>query len=62
LDLGTDKNGFGYGFTGKKSNNRNFETYGETYTKGDVIGCYIDCDSGEIGFSKNGDEYLIVNE
>ena len=29
LDLGTDCLGFGYGGTGKKSNSRQFDTYGE---------------------------------
>ena len=40
--------------TGKKSNNRQFDTYGEPYGKGDVIGCYIDIDKGMIAFTKNG--------
>jgi ATP-dependent RNA helicase DDX1 len=54
LELGTDKNGFGFGGTGKKSNNRQFDDYGEPFTKGDVIGCYIDLDKEKIGFIKNG--------
>ena len=29
LDLGTDKGGFGFGGTGMRSNNRQFEKYGE---------------------------------
>ena len=29
LDLGTDKHGFGFGGTGKKSHNRQFDAYGE---------------------------------
>jgi len=29
LDLGTDKEGFGFGGTGKKSFGRQFDTYGE---------------------------------
>lgn len=29
LDLGTDKYGFGFGGTGKKSNNKQFDDYGE---------------------------------
>jgi hypothetical protein len=28
-DLGTDRMGFGFGGTGKKSNNKQFDTYGE---------------------------------
>ncbi|MFH4977914.1 hypothetical protein AB6A40_004623 [Gnathostoma spinigerum] len=55
LDLGTDRFGFGYGGTGKKSNNRNFETYGTSFTLGDIIGCMIDFDTGFISFSKNGE-------
>ena len=27
-DLGTDRDGFGFGGTGKKSNNRQFDSYG----------------------------------
>ena len=57
LDLGTDKHGFGFGGTGKKSNDRKFDTYGEAFGKGDVIGCYADIrDAGDasVSFSKNG--------
>ncbi|XP_067005391.1 ATP-dependent RNA helicase Ddx1 [Anabrus simplex] len=54
LDLGTDKFGFGYGGTGKKSNNKNFDNYGEPFGMSDTIGCYLDLDKLEIKFSKNG--------
>nr|AFN70718.1 ATP-dependent RNA helicase DDX1 [Botryllus schlosseri] len=54
LNLGTDKYGFGFGGTGKKSFNRQFDTYGEPFTMHDVIGCYIDVGQGTIMFSKNG--------
>ncbi|KAM3722037.1 ATP-dependent RNA helicase [Dirofilaria immitis] len=54
LDLGTDKNGFGYGGTGKKSYNRQFDNYGTSFTLGDTIGCMLDLDNGTIAFSKNG--------
>lgn len=54
LDLGTCRNGFGFGGTGKKSNERKFEDYGEPYGLNDVIGCLVDFDKGEIAFSKNG--------
>ena len=54
LELGTDPFGYGYGGTAKKSNNRQFDSYGELYGKGDVIGCYLDLGVGEISFSKNG--------
>lgn len=33
LDLGTDRFGFGFGGTGKKSNNRQFDDYGEVYAE-----------------------------
>mmetsp|Transcript_17548 Transcript_17548/g.49369 ORF Transcript_17548/g.49369 Transcript_17548/m.49369 type:complete len:720 (+) Transcript_17548:28-2187(+) len=55
LNLGTDKNGFGYGGTAKKSNNRQFNDYGVKFGKNDVIGCYLDCDEGEISFAVNGE-------
>ncbi|XP_066593768.1 ATP-dependent RNA helicase Ddx1 [Prorops nasuta] len=55
LDLGTDRFGYGYGGTGKKSNNRQFEDYGESFGMNDVIGCWLDFDMREICFSKNGD-------
>ena len=33
LDLGTDKFGFGFGGTGKKSSGRQFDSYGEVTTR-----------------------------
>ncbi|XP_072387719.1 ATP-dependent RNA helicase Ddx1 [Diabrotica undecimpunctata] len=54
LDLGTDRLGFGFGGTGKKSNNKQFDNYGEPFGKSDVITCLLDADSGEIKFLKNG--------
>lgn len=54
LDLGTDKNGFGFGGTGKKSYNRQFDSYGESFGINDVIGCYLDLEKGLIKWSKNG--------
>ncbi|XP_075234522.1 ATP-dependent RNA helicase Ddx1 [Lycorma delicatula] len=54
LDLGTDRFGFGFGGTGKKSNNKQFDSYGEAFGMHDVIGCYLDLDSMQIKFSKNG--------
>ncbi|CAM9446547.1 unnamed protein product [Hapterophycus canaliculatus] len=53
LNLGTDKQGYGYGGTAKKSNG-SFEDYGETFTTGDTVGCRLDMLKGEISFSKNG--------
>ncbi|XP_031437706.1 ATP-dependent RNA helicase DDX1 [Clupea harengus] len=54
LDLGTDKYGFGFGGTGKKSNNKQFDSYGEEFTMHDTIGCYLDLDKSQISFAKNG--------
>lgn len=54
LDLGTDLYGFGFGGTGKKSNNKQFDTYGESYGLNDVIGCALDLDIGALSFYKNG--------
>uniref|UniRef100_F1KXS1 ATP-dependent RNA helicase n=1 Tax=Ascaris suum TaxID=6253 RepID=F1KXS1_ASCSU len=54
LDLGTDRNGFGYGGTGKKSTNKQFDNYGTSFTLGDTIGCLLDLDKGTMAFSKNG--------
>jgi ATP-dependent RNA helicase DDX1 len=56
LELGTDKAGFGFGGTGKKSNNKAFDAYGEAFGKGDVIGCCIDLseNAGSISWAKNG--------
>uniref|UniRef100_A0AAZ3R7P1 ATP-dependent RNA helicase n=1 Tax=Oncorhynchus tshawytscha TaxID=74940 RepID=A0AAZ3R7P1_ONCTS len=54
LDLGTDKYGFGFGGTGKKSHNKQFDSYGEEFTMHDTMGCYLDLDNGLLSFSKNG--------
>ncbi|KAK3085895.1 hypothetical protein FSP39_010136 [Pinctada imbricata] len=54
LDLGTDKFGFGFGGTGKKSWGRQFDSYGEAYGMNDVLGCWLNLDKGEIRWSKNG--------
>ena len=54
LNLGTCPEGFGFGGTGKKSNRRQFDSYGEPFGQHDYIGCAIDRDSGEITFYKNG--------
>ncbi|KAI4884422.1 hypothetical protein NFI96_009486 [Prochilodus magdalenae] len=54
--LGEEPMSFGYGGTGKKSSNCKFEDYGEKFGENDVIGCYLDFESGqvEMAFSKNG--------
>ncbi|XP_065443742.1 ATP-dependent RNA helicase DDX1 isoform X1 [Chrysemys picta bellii] len=62
LDLGTDKFGFGYGGTGKKSHNKQFDSYGEEFTMHDTVGCYLDIDKGQIKFSKNGKDLGIAFE
>lgn len=54
LELGIDDKSYGYGSTGKKSFNRKFDDYGETYEEGDIIGCLLDRDSQTISFCKNG--------
>lgn len=54
MDLGTDKFGYGFGGTGKKSNAKQFDNYGEAFGMHDVIGCFLDLARGEIKFSKNG--------
>jgi ATP-dependent RNA helicase DDX1 len=56
LDLGTDRYGYGFGGTGKKSNNRQFDDYGTAYGLNDVIGCALDLDNRIISFYKNGVE------
>ncbi|XP_059354501.1 ATP-dependent RNA helicase DDX1 [Carassius carassius] len=62
LDLGTDKYGFGFGGTGKKSHNKQFDSYGEEFTMHDTIGCYIDQDKGQVSFSKNGNDLGLAFE
>lgn len=56
LDLGTDRLGYGFGGTGKKSNCKQFDDYGEAYGMNDVIGCFLNLNSGEIRYSKNGED------
>eukprot|EP01103_Thecamoeba_quadrilineata_P009625 TRINITY_DN1940_c0_g1_i1.p1 TRINITY_DN1940_c0_g1~~TRINITY_DN1940_c0_g1_i1.p1 ORF type:complete len:594 (-),score=104.36 TRINITY_DN1940_c0_g1_i1:72-1790(-) len=57
LDIGTDRQSFGFGGTAKKSNNRNFTDYGKPYGTNDIVGCYIDLDQGYMGFTVNGVDY-----
>lgn len=42
-------------YAGKKSNSRQFDTYGAPYGQNDVIGCLLDWDSSTISFTKNGE-------
>ncbi|VDL76287.1 unnamed protein product [Nippostrongylus brasiliensis] len=60
LDLGTDQESFGFGGTGMKSTQRKFEKYGESFTTGDVLGCYLDLDNGRLWWSKNGKEFEVA--
>eukprot|EP00928_Gymnodinium_smaydae_P004896 TRINITY_DN11678_c0_g6_i1.p1 TRINITY_DN11678_c0_g6~~TRINITY_DN11678_c0_g6_i1.p1 ORF type:complete len:830 (+),score=156.64 TRINITY_DN11678_c0_g6_i1:114-2492(+) len=54
LELGVEHRSFGYGSTGKKSWNKQFEDYGEPFEDGDVIGCLLDRDAQTISYFKNG--------
>lgn len=40
---------------GKKSNNRQFDTYGAPYGQNDIVGCLLDWDNSTISFTKNGE-------
>ena len=60
LDLGTDKFGFGFGGTGKMSNAKRFDDYGEPFGMHDVIGCYLDLSNGHIRFTKNGKDLNVA--
>ncbi|XP_050296247.1 ATP-dependent RNA helicase Ddx1 [Anthonomus grandis grandis] len=60
LDLGTDRFGWGFGGTGKKSHNKQFTDYGEAFGKNDVITCLVDFDKGEIKFMKNGVDFGVA--
>ena len=53
-NLGTCANGFGYGGTARKSNSNTFVEYGQPYSEGDCVGCYIDLAANQIGFTLNG--------
>ncbi|THD25306.1 ATP-dependent RNA helicase DDX1 [Fasciola hepatica] len=53
-DVGTDAESFGFGGTGKMSHRKQFDSYGESFGKGDTIGCFLDLDNGTIFWSKNG--------
>mmetsp|Transcript_24988 Transcript_24988/g.64939 ORF Transcript_24988/g.64939 Transcript_24988/m.64939 type:complete len:775 (+) Transcript_24988:177-2501(+) len=59
LDLGTDKNGLGFGATAKKSHNRQFDDYGVKYGKNDTVTCWLDLDAegGACGFDVNGKSF-----
>ena len=56
LITGEEPNSYGFGGTGKFSDNCKFRNYGERYGVGDVIGCLLDLDSRapNISYAKNG--------
>ena len=56
LDLGTCRFSFGFGGTGKKSNNKQFDSYGRAFGKEEVLGCYLDLDNYEIYYTINGED------
>ena len=60
LELGKDDLGYGFGGTGKKSYNSQFDEYGEKFGKNDTLGCYLDLLSKEISYSKNGKDLGIA--
>jgi hypothetical protein len=48
--IGMDKQGFGFGGTGKKSNGKQFDSYGEAFGLHDVVGCLLDLDDMTISW------------
>jgi hypothetical protein len=52
--LGFYPENYGYYVDGRKTNNNNFTSYGNSYTTGDVIGVAFDLTNGKIWFAKNG--------
>ncbi|CAM6129520.1 unnamed protein product [Calypogeia fissa] len=63
--LGESKNSFGYGGSGKFSTGSNFKDYGDKFTVGDTIVCFVDLESksmAKISFSKNGKSFGVAKE
>ncbi|XP_001625157.3 heterogeneous nuclear ribonucleoprotein U isoform X2 [Nematostella vectensis] len=58
LQLGEVALSYGFDSTGKKCTNNEFTEFGQTFTAGDVITCYLDLESSpkQISFSKNGED------
>jgi len=54
LFLGDTMESWGWGGTGKKSSNNNFDDYGGAFGVGDVIGVIMDVDNLSISYTKNG--------
>lgn len=59
--MGTCKFGYGFGGTGKKSNAKQFDDYGEAFGMHDAIGCMLDFDQSEFRFSKNGQDLGVAH-
>eukprot|EP01125_Pyxidicula_operculata_P015685 TRINITY_DN5350_c0_g1_i1.p1 TRINITY_DN5350_c0_g1~~TRINITY_DN5350_c0_g1_i1.p1 ORF type:complete len:712 (-),score=166.83 TRINITY_DN5350_c0_g1_i1:31-2166(-) len=57
FNLGTDNKGYGFGGTGKKSFSSQFDSYGQAFGEGDILGCFLDCEAGTIHWSVNGKEF-----
>lgn len=64
LTLGEDPFSYGYGGTGKASTNLKFKSYGRTFGKGDVLGCFLDLESEPVvmSFTVNGQHQGIAYE
>lgn len=58
MQLGEEKNSFGYGATAKASVDCKFTDFGQTFGSDDVITCYLDMESDPktISYSKNGED------
>jgi len=56
-NIGTDNKSYGFGGTGKKSHRNQFDAYGSAFGNGNIVGCYLDCDGGKIGWSVNGNYF-----
>jgi ATP-dependent RNA helicase DDX1 len=54
FNIGRDMYGFGYGGTGMKSYNDEFESYGSSFGVNNVVGCFLSWDRKEISYSVNG--------
>ena len=56
MQLGEEPLSFGFDGTSKKCTNNEFSDYGQTFSKDDIVGCYLDmsADNIEISFSVNG--------
>jgi len=49
LQLGEVEHSYGYGGTAKVSENLEFRSYGVKFGAGDVIGCYLDLNTDQVG-------------